>query len=413
MKPAAPVVGAPAPRPPSPAPKAGSLLRGPFAALCLSTFGLYTSLMMFLSTLPLYAADHLRLGQAQIGAVIGAFAFFAMLCKPHAGWGLDALGRRPVLLAGAAIFPAASALYAAAGAGWSLLLVRALHGVGMGLYPTAGAAVVADLVPPGRRGEGMGYFSATGSLAFAVAPVLGTAVADASSFPVMCLAAAAIALGSLALAWRIPETGVRVSTPLPPLTVDGLFSRRALLPSAVLFCLFLGYGGILIFFPLMARQVGLRNPGWFFTAVAVVILVLRAKGGSLSDRFGRVAVIVPSLVCSGLAVGVLGFLRSPGAALAAGCLFAAGFGMASPALMAMATDGVRPEERGRAMGTLQTAWEMGIAGGGVILGQVLSWSGGNFGLAYAVAGAVSIAGAALALARGRRGRGPATRDGVR
>jgi MFS family permease len=174
-----------------------------------------------------------------------------------------------------------------------------------------------------------------------------------------------------------------------------------MLPSAVLFCLFLGYGGILTFFPLMARQVGLRNPGWFFTAVALVILVLRAKGGSLSDRFGRVAVIAPSLVCSGLAVGALGFLRSPAPALAAGCLFAAGFGMASPALMAMATDGVPPEERGRAMGTLQTAWELGIACGAVILGQVLSWSGGNFGLAYALAGAVSIGGAALALARRR------------
>jgi predicted MFS family arabinose efflux permease len=70
--------------------------------------------------------------------------------------------------------------------------------------------------------------------------------------------------------------------------------------------------------------------------------------------------------------------------------------------MAMATDGVPPEERGRAMGTLQTAWELGIAGGAVGVGQILSWSGGHFGLAFAVAGAASLGGAALALAARRR-----------
>ena len=67
----------------------------------------------------------------------------------------------------------------------------------------------------------------------------------------------------------------------------------------------------------------------------------------------------------------------------------------------MATDGVPPEERGRAVGTLLTAWEMGIGCGAVLLGQVLSWSDGNFVLAYGLAGAMAVGGAMLALARRR------------
>jgi len=130
----------------------GRLLRGPFAILCLSSLVFYSSMMMFLATLPLYAAESLRMSQGEIGLVIGAFPLMAMLCKPHAGWALDALGRRPVLLAGVGIFLAASLLYTTAGALWSLVLLRAFHGAGMGLYPTAGAAVVADLAPPARRG---------------------------------------------------------------------------------------------------------------------------------------------------------------------------------------------------------------------------------------------------------------------
>lgn len=379
----------------------GRLLAGPLGLLCLSSLAFYTSLLMLLATLPLYAAEQLRMGQAEIGLIIGAFAFSAMLCKPHAGWALDVLGRRPVLLAGAAIFLAASILYTAIGGVWSVIALRVFHGIGMGLYPTAGAAVVADLVPAERRGEGMGYFSATGSLAMAVGPLLGMVLMDAFSFQVMSLVAAGMALGSLVGAWHLPETGRRVATRLPPLTLDGLFSRRALLPSAVLFCLFLGYGAIMAFFPLLAREGELENPGWFFTLVALVVLVLRAKGGALSDRYGRVTIIAPGLLCAGMAVGALGFLRSIPAVLGAGVLFAAGFGMATPALMAMATDGVPPEERGRAMGTLQTAWELGIAGGAVALGQVLAWSGGHFGLSFAVLGGAAIGGGVLALARGR------------
>ena len=380
---------------------AGRLLAGPFALLCLSSLAFYSSMMMFLATLPLYAAESLRMTQGEIGLVIGAFAFMAMLCKPHAGWALDALGRRPVLLAGAGIFLAASLLYTTVGALWSLIVLRAFHGAGMGLYPTAGAAVVADLTPATRRGEGMGYFSATGSLAMAVGPLAGMVLVETFSFRFMCLASAAVALVSLALSWRIPETGKRVSVPLPPISLDGLFCRRAMFPSVVLCSLFISYGGIFTFFPLLARQMELKNSGWFFTVFALVILAVRAKGGMLSDRYGRLRVIVPSLVCCGMAVTALGVLRLAPAVLATGALYAAGFGMASPALMAMATDGVPPEERGRAMGTLQTAWEMGITGGAVLLGQVLSWSGGNFGLAYGLAGGAAMCGAALALARRR------------
>ena len=383
----------------------GRLLRGPFATLCLSSLVFYSSMMMFLATLPLYAAESLRMSQGEIGLVIGAFPLMAMLCKPHAGWALDALGRRPVLLAGVGIFLAASLLYTTAGALWSLVLLRAFHGAGMGLFPTAGAAVVADLAPPARRGEGMGYFSATGSLAMAVGPAAGMALVAAFSFRDMCLASAATALLSLLLAWRVPETGKRMPVPLPPLSLDGLFSRRAIFPSVVLFCLFIIYGGIFTFFPLLARQGELQNSGWFFTVFAMGIMVVRAKGGTLSDRYGRVRVIVPSLVCCGAAVAALAILRSAPALLAVGAFYAAAFGMASPALMAMATDGVPPEERGRAVGTLLTAWEMGIGCGAVLLGQILSWSGGNFVLAYGLAGAVAVGGAVLAVARGRRGAG--------
>ena len=41
---------------------------------------------------------------------------------------------------------------------YSLILARILHGIGFGLSTTFAAALVADVIPAQRRGEGIGLF---------------------------------------------------------------------------------------------------------------------------------------------------------------------------------------------------------------------------------------------------------------
>src|SRR5436309_15941456 len=66
------------------------------------------------------------------------------------------------------VFDLASLAYnVTAGARW-LLAERLLHGGGMGRYPTAASAVVADLAPPDRRGAVMGTFGAAANIAMAL-----------------------------------------------------------------------------------------------------------------------------------------------------------------------------------------------------------------------------------------------------
>jgi MFS family permease len=66
---------------------------------------------------------------------------------------------------------------------------------------------------------------------------------------------------------------------------------------------------------------------------------------------------------------VLGWATSVAGLLGAALLYGVGYGAAQPALMAMTADRVPPEERGRAMGTFYTAWELGISGGSILLGM--------------------------------------------
>src|SRR5204863_115295 len=78
-----------------------------------------------------------------------------------------------------------------------LLAVRLLHGCGMGLYPTAASAVVADLAPPARRGAVMGTFGAAANIAMALAPIAGLAVADRLGFVPLFQLAACVAVVAL------------------------------------------------------------------------------------------------------------------------------------------------------------------------------------------------------------------------
>ncbi len=361
------------------------------ARLWIASFLVFLSFFLLMPVLPLYA---LREGvpESAIGLIIGVFALTAMVGKPLVGWLLDWRGRRGFLWTGAALFGVASALYPMAHSTAPLLLVRMLHGAGMGLFPTAGVAVAVDLAPPERRGEALGLFGMAGTLALAVGPLAGVALDRALGFPALCLSAALLAaLGTVLSLW-VPETGVPADP--PPFRVGGLFAPAAFRPAAIALALCLTYGALASFLPLLTQARAAGNPGAFFGLMALALLVVRAYAGRLSDRYGRRAIVLPATVLTAGSLALLAWGPSASWVYGAGFVFGLGFGSAQPALLAWAADRARPGERGKAMGTFYTAWELGIGGGSIFAGLLLPYAG--FGGVFGLAGVVALAGGALA-----------------
>ena len=52
----------------------------------------------------------------------------------------------------------------------AIVAARILHGFGFGLSTTFAAAIVADVIPASRRGEGIGYFGLGSTVMMALAP---------------------------------------------------------------------------------------------------------------------------------------------------------------------------------------------------------------------------------------------------
>ncbi len=380
-------------RPSASAPGAPSLWTRPFLFICLATGCFYLSFYVILPVMPLYVAS-LGGTAAQIGLIIGLFAAMAMIMRPPAGWLIDTRGTRPILVAGMAIFFLASLGYLAVRRVEPILALRVFHGVGMGLFPTAATVVIAECAPPARRGEAMGWFGITNSLGLMLGPMVGPAVATHLGFPALFLlaaGAAALGLGCIAL---VPAGG-RPARPSRPPRPGDFFSRAAVLPSLILLLLYIPYGVVVAFIPLVAEARGLRNPGFFYAAFAVAMVAVRAKAGELSDRRGRAAVIVPGMLVAGASFLLLGLTTGPAGVLAGGVILGLGFGSAQPALMALTTDRVPPAERGKAMGTFYTAWELGIASGAAGAGWLLSVT--DFGMLFVLGSVIPVAGAFLAL----------------
>ena len=123
---------------------------------------------------------------------------------------------------------------------------------------------------------------------------------------------------------------------------------------------------------LYAKDAGIRTPGLsFFTIYAVVVIAGRSITGRLADRYGRVAVTIPGLAVSALAMVVVPSIPSEIGLMLAATLYGFGFAAVQPTLMALTIDRVPPHERGSAMATLFVGYDVGIAIGAFVFATVL------------------------------------------
>jgi MFS transporter, DHA1 family, multidrug resistance protein len=164
---------------------------------------------LYLPTLPGLQSDlgaSVSAVQLTLSALIICFGLGQLVCGPLS----DRFGRRPVLLAGMALYTVASVLSAAAQSIEALIAWRALQGAASAAAVAGGRAIVRDLFQPHEGARVMSRaLGGLGVIAMA-SPIVGGLLAQWFSWHATLLATAVFGAGTLAfLAFRFDETLAR------------------------------------------------------------------------------------------------------------------------------------------------------------------------------------------------------------
>ncbi len=315
--------------------------------------------------------DVFQVSYAQLGFLLTIFFVVSCIVQTLSGFWVDRYGPRPVLFGGLGLLGVAAIGYASSHSYAMLAVYSVIAGIGNGVFHPVDYTMINRRVAKQRLGHAYSVHGITGSLGWALAPVLLVPITLAWSWRVALLVAAALAFGVLALLW-LWRGELRVD-PLPaaaPGQAEPEHSMAFLKIPAVWMCFafFFFYAGALsvvqTFAPQAARE--LHAVPAQLVAVCLTVYMVCSAGGMLVGGFlakdpERAARAVGMAFGAAAVVALcIGFTRLP--ALAVPVLFGAmGFvsGMAGPSRDLLVKSSAPDNATGRVYGVVYSGLDIG------------------------------------------------------
>ena len=326
--------------------------------------------------LPVFLTDNFLATESQIGLVLSFYTLAALLIRPFAGYALDVMGRKSIYVGALLVFSSIFFGYVWATSILFVLVLRFMHGLTWGTMSSAGSTIAVDLVPLKRRGEGIGVFGLSMTIAMAIGPLVAITIAGDGNYTRLFFSAALFSFLGLVLALfvRIP----RLSTAKRKFSITSLIEKKSLPVSMNVFFVTIPYGGIISFIALYGRSIGIESSGLFFLLLAVGIAVSRIFSGKSFDRAGPKMISILGIGLLIVGLPLLAFNQSFLGYHLAALILGFGFGVIMANFQAIANHKVAAEKRGAANSTYLTFFDLGIGFGMLLVGyliQVMDYSG--------------------------------------
>jgi len=184
--------------------------------------------------------------------VASASVLVLAIAMPLTGWVSDRLGRRRTLLLALTVLLVGTIGAAVAPTLGTLVVARALQGLGCAAVPVAVMGTLARTWPAAQRSRVMGTWGAANGVGQAIGPPIGGLVADAFGWRAIFVGLAPLTVAVLVVTWRAMPRDPAVRTRIDGVGAGSLTVGVALLMSAIT----------------AAPQPGV--PGWLAAAGAVL-----------------------------------------------------------------------------------------------------------------------------------------------
>ncbi len=262
-----------------------------------------------------YIRDEFALDYTRAGFIISAFGVVYGICQLPAGWLADRLGPRILLTIGIVGVGATGILVGMSTNYIILLAGLVLMGILGGGYHPASTTMISSVVEPGNRGRALGFHMVGGSFSHFLVPLIAAGIAAALGWrgPFIALAIPSIGIGiilHIILGKRVPtqktvarDISAETEVPLTP------GHKRRLITVIVLSSFTMALVmSIISFIPLFLVDTFGTSKETAATSISLVFAMVFWAGpfsGYISDRFGRMAIIITTCFTASIVVYLL------------------------------------------------------------------------------------------------------------
>ncbi|OAH55710.1 multidrug MFS transporter [Domibacillus aminovorans] len=360
--------------------------------IIVSSVNFFLTLIFYLLmvTLAVYAVNELDASTSQAGLISGIFIIGTLIGRLFIGRIMDSIGRKRTLFIGLIFFTLTTLLYFVNFGITFLLINRFIHGIALGVASTATGTIVAQIIPATRKGEGIGYYSMSATLATAIGPFIGLYMSQHTSFQMIFSFCLALGIISLITAFFVYVPALEASTKnaeTKGFNLSSFIEPKALpiafITLAIAFC----YSSVLSFISFYAIEIDLVNTAsFFFVVYAAAVLASRPFTGRLMDVKGANFIMYPAFLIFGAGMLLLSSADKSITLLLAGFLIGLGFGNMQSSTQAIAVKLTPPHRMGLATSTFFIFLDAGLGFGPYLLGFIIPLTG--YSTLYVIMGVV-------------------------
>jgi len=363
-----------------------------FIIITLINFFLVLNFYLLIVIITQFALQSFHASLAQAGLAASIFVIGSVIGRLISGKEIEQQGRKKTLIIGTLLGLGMSVLYFYVSNLFLLDLVRLTHGIAYGISSTATGTIVANIIPTSRRGEGIGYYMLSNTLATAIGPFLGLFLIHFGNYNAIfgvCFLSSLLSLISAFLI-KVPEITLDIEQKkqMQGFAWKNFFEVNALPISLICAITYFCYSSVLAFLSIYAKEINLvEASGFYFVVYSAIILITRPFTGRLFDLKGENMTLYPAFIACMIGMILMAQAHASITLLLSGIFLGFGIGVIQSCGQALAVKMTPSHRFGLAISTFFIFADIAIGIGPFLLGYLIPYTGyrGLFGVMACIA----------------------------